>query len=432
MSHNAQSGTEEARGVFSANGVVHSRNATTVAVEKIPEERFNESAIRTFFSQFGNIIQVTLRMGPGKIAIVKYETHDSALAALKSPKAVFDNRFVQVDWYNDTNASSVTNGDSLGSKVGRSTGNGQSSQDFDLGAFFRRQEQAQKEFEDRKWARQNLEEERRKVEQRRKELQEQKKNYLEQCAAKGLVIDDESDDEDSGDITISTGGDKENQVRPFPISKEALKAKLAEVEAEARRLGIDPDDDTETVVGWVPPARGGYRGRLVTRGYLRGGVWGRGGFLGSIHDAYARYSIDNRPKSVLLTGVDFSAPREDEALRHHLLVSSLLAFPATVSALASWNPSRVFLTVCLCTLIISPLASSQVSKMVTLARPSTSKTAKSPNSSTTVSTICRFRDRRETLRQHGWLTAVPSKMSRPSLPQMMQISRSKRRSLTRY
>ena len=280
VSNSTQPGTRAAREGLSADGVAHCRGATTIAVEKIPEERFNESAIRSFFLRFGNIIKVTLQMGPRKIAIVKYETHGSALAALKSPKAVFDNRFVQVNWYKDANTSSLSNGDSLGSKVWRSTGNGPIHGEYDLSAFFRRQEQAQKEFEDRKRARQGLEEERRKVEQRRKELREQKKNYLEECAAKGLVIDEVSDDVDNDGITISTGGDKENQSRPYPVSKEALKAKLAEVEAEARRLGIDPDDDTETVVGWAPRARGGYRGRFSTRGYVRGGAWGRWWLLG--------------------------------------------------------------------------------------------------------------------------------------------------------
>jgi len=36
------------------------------------------------------------------------------------------------------------------------------------------------------------------------------------------------------------------------------------------------------------------------------------------------YSLDNRPKKVVITGVDFTVPEKDEALRQHLFVCACL------------------------------------------------------------------------------------------------------------
>ena len=48
---------------------------------------------------------------------------------------------------------------------------------------------------------------------------------------------------------------------------------------------------------------------------------GRGSLHGSEgrHAAYAQYSLDNRPRSLAIKGVDLSAPERDEQLRHFLL-----------------------------------------------------------------------------------------------------------------
>ncbi|KAJ2895362.1 hypothetical protein MKZ38_006633 [Zalerion maritima] len=324
--------TKNNRAPFSADGMVHDQNNMAIVVENVPGKNFNGPDIKGFFSQFGSIEDLNLLEGPKKIAIIKYDEHSSALSAYKSPKVIFDNRFVKVYWCKVADAKIMSASES--GKPNEGQAHGSISSEVDMEEFLHKQAEAQKNFEERKKMKQELQEQREQVECRQKELQKERREFLEKCAAKGISIkkedDGDDDDDDDGEITISTGDDL-HQSRPTPISKEALQVKLAEVEAEARMYGIDPDDDTESVAGWAPPFRGGFRGRgrgsfrgrFGYRGAFRGGYRGRGGFfgtaVGSIHEAYARYSLDNRPRTVLLAGADLTAAQDYEALRHHLL-----------------------------------------------------------------------------------------------------------------
>lgn len=105
------------RANFSHQGPVHDRSYTTIVVEQIPEDKFNEETVRRFFAEFGSIAQVTMQ--PYKrLAIVVYDDHDAAQAAYDSPRVVFENRFVKVYWYRPENlprppnnhpASSISN-----------------------------------------------------------------------------------------------------------------------------------------------------------------------------------------------------------------------------------------------------------------------------------------------------------------------------------
>ena len=53
------------------------------------------------------------------------------------------------------------------------------------------------------------------------------------------------------------------------------------------------------------------------------GVWndgegvrgGYGGGYGDVHEAYAAYSLDNRPRTVAITDIDFTMLAKDETLR---------------------------------------------------------------------------------------------------------------------
>jgi RNA-binding protein 26 len=83
------------RAPFSHMGRLNDPHATTLVVEQIPEGKFDEESVKGFFGEFGAVEEVTMQ--PYKrLAIVKFDNHQSADAAYNSPKSVFDNRFVKV------------------------------------------------------------------------------------------------------------------------------------------------------------------------------------------------------------------------------------------------------------------------------------------------------------------------------------------------
>lgn len=279
-------------------------------MENIPEENFDEDQVRGFFSQFGTILEVSMR--PYKhLAIVKFDKWGAANAAYRSPKVIFDNRFVKVFWYKGEGESNTPNN-------GVKAGGDQPSEEMDVEPemdpeeFQRRQEEAQRRHQERENRRMELEKQRQELEKRQQELMERHRAEAERLKSK--------QQEKNGAGAIN-GGDGETS------GKDMLRAKLAALEQEAKILGIDPDAASEDAGSPFAP-RGGWRGG---RGSFRArggrGSWrgGRGGLegVGARHAAYAQYSIDNRPKKIAITGADFSVPEKDESLRHFLLVSIL-------------------------------------------------------------------------------------------------------------
>lgn len=289
-------------------------------MEGIPEENFSEDEVRSFFDEFGNITEVSMR--PYKrLAIVKYDDWNSANAAYKSPKVIFGNRFVKVYWFNDT--ESLPKPPSVIGANGTPT-NGASTltserkapePEIDPEEFARKQEEAQKLYEEKTKKKHEMENARKELEQRQEDLlknqAEEKRKLMERIAAK----------------SAKSGAPPENGT-PVPAATsqtEALKAQLAALEAEAQSLGIDPSANDE-------PSFGGYRGRGRGRGAFRargaytprgtrGGYRGRGGapFTGG-----GAYKLDNRPRKIALTGADFTNAEQDESLRQFLLVSPFL------------------------------------------------------------------------------------------------------------
>ncbi|PCD43686.1 hypothetical protein AU210_002776 [Fusarium oxysporum f. sp. radicis-cucumerinum] len=231
------------RAPFSAEGPNYDRTKSTIVVENIPEESFSEEQVREFFSQFGNIQEVSMQ--PYKhLAIVKYDKWGSANAAYQSPKVIFDNRFVKVFWYKDKIDTLPASAPLQG---GNWSGDPMAAEDdevlpeIDMEEFQRKQEEEQKKHQEREAQRAKIEQERQEVVKKHQELLARHR--------------------------------EEN---------EKLQAKLASQRGE--------DGDANS---------------------------GRGG--GNMHAAYAQYSIDNRPKKLAITGVDFTAPDKDEMLRHFLL-----------------------------------------------------------------------------------------------------------------
>lgn len=321
--HEKKSKRKGGRSAFSAEGASHDKTNTKIVVENIPEEKFAEDAVREFFKEFGTVEEVSLRPalnGQRRVAIVKFDNWAAANAAWKSPKVVFDNRFVKIYWYKDESQLGPNTKKGGGSKKGSANGDGAPAEpEFDLEEFKRKQEEAQKAHLEKQEKRDNLERERQELEEKRKELlarqEEEKRKLQAKLAANGVKED-----------SLSPILTKAVPDGAKPSQAEALRAKLAALEQEANSLGLDPDaaaDDS----AW--PTRGRGRGRpyqgrgsYPPRGFRGGyGYRGRGGVGPDVHAAYAAYSLDNRPKIIAITGVDFTEPAKDEALRQYLFVS---------------------------------------------------------------------------------------------------------------
>lgn len=312
---------------FAANGPVHDKSKTSIVIQNIPNEHFSESEVQSYFSQFGTISKISMQESD-QLAIVKFSDWDAAHAAWSSPKVIFDNRFVKVFWHKDESETgpASANGKAVnGIKNGATNGSipsGESepAEPFDLDEFRRKQDEAQKIHDEKTKKRQELERQRQELEDREKELRarqlEEKRKLQAKLAGKGTT------GPSSGTTTDGTSKKPTSQT-------EALRAQLAALEEEANVLGIDPDaiqDDSS----WTTRGRGrgnrGYRGRgRYPPRALRGGYGyqGRGG-LDARHAAYAAYSLDNRPRIIALSGVDFTSPEKDEALREYLFVSLAL------------------------------------------------------------------------------------------------------------
>ena len=297
------------RAEFSSDRPRFDKSNTTILVENIPDEKFDEDEIRGFFSGFGQIISLTMQAYK-RLAIVKYDSWDAANAAYTSPKVIFDNRFVKVYWY--SNPESLPQPPPIArNKPMAKTSNSNLSKpsitsEVDLDEIADRQQQAQKAHEEKAKRRHEMELARKALEERQAAQAEDKQKLLDQIAAKTKV-------------SQNAPSQETHFVKPLSQT-EALKAQLAALEAEARSLGLDPSLDADKV--WASGARmrgrGAYRGRAnyIPRGQ-RGAYRGRGGYPST---ATAAYKIDNRTKSVALKGVDFREPERDEGLKQYLLV----------------------------------------------------------------------------------------------------------------
>jgi RNA-binding protein 26 len=313
------------RAEFSSNQPNYDKNNTTIVVENIPEDKFTENDVKAFFSEFGNILDVSMR--PYKrLAMVKYDDWNSAKNAYSSPKVIFDNRFVKVYWYQDQDSlpkpPTVTgaNGEPKKERQSTETAPTQLEPEIDLEEFARKQAEAQKVWEDKLKKKAEMETTRKELEKRQEELlksqAEEKRKLMEKIAARTA--------KSASPAVRSANG------TPAPADKstaqtEALKAQLAVLEAEAKSLGLEPNLAGDTAAPTYGH-RGRGRGRGVYRGRgtfpprgSRGGYRGRGGAPFSADGR--SFNLDNRTKKVGLTGADFTDAGKEESLREHLLVS---------------------------------------------------------------------------------------------------------------
>lgn len=308
------------RAEFSSDKPNYDKSKTTIVVENIPEEKFSEDEVKAFFSDFGDILEVSMR--PYKrLAVVKFSDWNAAKAAYSSPKVIFDNRFVKVYWYTDQESlpqpPSVTTSRPNGANGTHAPAPARATSEpqIDLEEFAQKQQEVQKAHEEKMRKKQEMEVARKELEKRQEELlksqAEEKRKLMEKIAAK------------SGQATTADGSPAPAETKGN-AQTEALKAQLAALEAEAQSLGIDTSltEDSWSSRG-RGRGRGAYRARgaFAPRGY-RGGFRGRGGSFGG-----SAYKLDNRPKTVGLSGIDFTDAQKDENLREYLLVRAPFPSP---------------------------------------------------------------------------------------------------------
>ncbi|KAL4933342.1 CCCH zinc finger and RRM domain protein [Aspergillus undulatus] len=291
------------RSEFSSAGPNDDPSVKTIVVEQIPDDKLDEFTVRDFFSQYGEITDISLQPYK-KLALITYVDHATAKAAWSSPKVIFDNRFVKVYWYK-----------SKGDR-GHDQRNGsrEESQPFDPEEFQRQQEEAQKTYEEKLKQRQETEKAKQDLEKQREELlkkqEEEKQRLLQKIGGAAS----------SGSATPDGGAAKSPSDENASEQTKQLRAQLAALEAEAKSLGLDPNNTGS------PPFRGrgrgfGGRGGYAPRGRgydpsYRGSYRGRGGFAARGRGGVLR--LDNRPKRVAVSGIKPNS-EQDEAFRQFLI-----------------------------------------------------------------------------------------------------------------
>ncbi len=310
------------RAEFSYSGPNHNHSVTTIVVEQIPEEKFDEQSVRDFFSEFGNIQNITMQAYK-RLALVQYTDYSAARRAYDSPKVIFDNRFVKVYWYKPDSAQSTPKTGTF--PASSSAVVKEEDQPFDKDKFERDAVAAQKRLDGKKALLKDAEAKKQALETQKEELAqrqaEEKKKLLEKLAAKG-----KAESMSPTALSAAANGHKANGTndaddRNVSAQTKALRAQVAALEAEAKSLGLDTalSDDP-----YSPRGRGRGRGRGSYRGWegfagassFRGNPRGRGNFRGRGGGAY---NLDNRTKKVGLTGAEFTGEK-DEGLRQYLLV----------------------------------------------------------------------------------------------------------------
>lgn len=245
-----------------------------LVIEKLPADKFNEEDLKNYFSQFGEITNLSLDH-VNHLAELEYATHHEALAAWSSPAAIFDNRFVKVYWRKTDENDASENKDKI-----------------DVEAVKKVQAEKQKAFEE-KMAKKKANQEKlleiNRQKQKLLQLQKEQQEKLLQLAEKAG---------NSDEITSKKG------------TTAALQAQLDALKREAEQLGI-PSSGAPAYNPYH--GRGGFRGRGRAHHYSPYARPIRGGFSSS---ATSRYNLDLRPRTIEVKPVPAD---KEEAFRGYLL-----------------------------------------------------------------------------------------------------------------
>lgn len=341
------------RSEFSLPGPNEDQSITTIVVEQIPEDKFDENTVREFFAQYGDIDEITLQ--PHKrLALIKYNSYDAAKRAWSSPKVIFDNRFVKVYWHRPPRKSERNGDHQRSSSATRVESDGSP---FNKEEFERQQEEAQKAYEEKMKKRKETEEAKQMLERQRDELlkkqEEERIRLMQRLAGKSDSTGNDTSSEQRAESTRHTNGEAhhggETGTTGENVSEQTkqLRAQLAALEAEAKSLGIDPASSRFSH-GAPTHGNGGYRGfhtgyATAYRGRGAFSSRGRAGYdpsyrgRGSFHGRGRGGSgsggvlrLDNRPRRVAISGIEFDTEK-DEALRQYLIVrATVFSFGRTL------------------------------------------------------------------------------------------------------
>nr|POE75115.1 putative rna-binding protein [Quercus suber] len=286
------------------------KRVTSIVVEAIPEDQFKEQIVHEFFAQFGHVESVDLQ--PYKrLAVVTFDDHENAKAAYESPKVIFNNRFVKVNWAISEDDKRVSKYANIMNPTTSGHGTDVDMEDevepMDLEVLARKQEEAQRRFEEQKKLRVAAIEQKAELDAKLKVMEAERLKVATLLAKRNGQQKTSSSEEDQEHTRI-------------------LKEQLANLEAEAKSLGIEPDDtpyyssNSYRAYSYSPMtyhSRDGYRGRGRGRGSYMGN---RGGLKGHHSKPFSGVKkVDNRPKSVMVIFRTDDYGAYDEALRQHLL-----------------------------------------------------------------------------------------------------------------
>lgn len=274
------------RAEFSLPGPTRDQTITTLVVEQIPEDHFNEDNIQGYFSEFGNIVDIKL-YAYKRLATVEFDTHSAAYQAYNNPKAVFENRFVKVYWKKPDTVLDVSKRDF--GDVGMADADDESFPQEEMLSreqIAKRQAEAQKAFEERRRKFEEAEAKAADIERQLKEKDEEMRDIKRQLA--------------------ELAGEE------FVEEKDDALAKLATLQAEAAELFGKSEIIAPAYRGRGYPPRGAYRGR----GYSPFALRGRGAFTPRFPGVKR---LDNRPRRIAVADIEKGTPK-DEALRQYLLV----------------------------------------------------------------------------------------------------------------
>jgi hypothetical protein len=297
---------------FSQQGKPYNQTNTTIVVEPIPKEHCSEDNVRGFFSEFGTVVDIEMDTHK-RLAIVKFEDNAAAAGAYTSSKAIFENRFVKVYWYNPTDFERSPAMQDYNDTVMKDATDEE--EKLDPEEIAKRQAEAQQAFEERRRRAEEAEAKAAEIERKLKEKNEEMEQIRKQLA--------------------ELSGDKADE----------FSQTLADLQAEADSLFAKHEPSTSAGRGHTQ-IRGGYLGRGRDRGapfYAHGGYLpprGRGYTpFGGAYRGRANFTpaprrnpnkkLDNRPRRFAITGIVPGTPK-DEALRQHLLVSGVCAWYGSI------------------------------------------------------------------------------------------------------
>lgn len=374
----AGAGGRGGRSDISGTGPSYDKSNSTLVVEHIPEDKLDENSIKTFFGQFGAVVEVGVQPWK-KLATVKFDRWDGAKKAYDSPAPIFDNRFVKVFWHKPSvdvgaritspSAGGAGGGVSGGVRAGGSpppqlSKLADEEEPLDMEEFKRKTEEAQKAHEEKMKKKKEHEEKMKELEKMKEELlkmeMEQKRILMEKLAKRktGAVATtagapaakEESPakaaspakEVANGTVAKITDAQSSPQLAATAAvappatdaETEALRAQLEALEAEAKSLGLDQSQADPSAPYYPSRGRGAFRARAAFRGASRGSYHasyvppGAGkpyipGYRGRASVTRGRggaMRLDNRTRRV---SVKLPEEGGDEALREYLFVSHI-------------------------------------------------------------------------------------------------------------